>query len=647
MFRSAFVGLAAALCVFTSGVARADEPLPLSLFAQLPHMDQVTLSPNGERIAFLSTYQGRRILVVRAVSGGEEQFADVSEVRPGALRWANDRILLLTASEAINDSRVRGIVDYSAVLAFDIEDGLSFEQLLRRSPRTGLNFQLGRILGISAEDGYVLIPALDAGRNYDLLAVNPSGRGSRVEAGGSTITRDWIIDRNGHAVARVDYSNARDRQRIMVRDGGGWSAILQEDGVERPVYSAWGLTADGSLAISASFTRSDQATTSGLYAVSLETGEITSTLFRDDRYDLGEILTDPYTNLVVGVAYSDVFDEHVWFDPELAAQQTLLEGSFGNKSVRIENWSRDRNLLLISTESGDQPRVYYLYDIARRNVSAIGSAYGDLALGGLRTRQHIHFPARDGTSIPGYLTVPDGEGPFPTVILPHGGPASRDSGGFDYEAHFLAARGYAVLQPEFRGSDGYGKEWEEAGYGQWGTGLMQHDISDGALALIESGIADPDRICIVGSSYGGYAALAGATFTPDLYRCAVAIASVSDLQGMIRYNRTRYGTQHWTVAYWDEAMNGVDEERRASTLRDASPVFHADQIQIPVLLIHGHSDSVVPVDQSRDMRNALRNSGADFEYIEIEDGDHWLSSVEMRTRVLSELERFLDDNIGD
>ena len=190
------------------------------------------------------------------------------------------------------------------------------------------------------------------------------------------------------------------------------------------------------------------------------------------------------------------------------------------------------------------------------------------------------------------------------MLLPHGGPAAADVSGYDWLAHALASRGYAVLQPNFRGSGGFGKEWEEAGHGGWGIGVMQHDLTDGVAAVIAAGIADPERICIVGASYGGYAALAGAAFTPELYRCAAAIAGVADLRDMLGFEKDRAadsarpcrtGGKRWA------SRTGSPTDH----LNAASPAQHAERVRAPVLLIHGRDDTVVPITQSRIMESAL------------------------------------------
>jgi dipeptidyl aminopeptidase/acylaminoacyl peptidase len=629
-----------------SSQARADQPLPLALFAQMPNMEIVTLSPDGQKIAFLSFYQNQRVLVVRNLVDGQTQLTYISEVRADTLFWADDHTVLMSASDASNTHGIGGVVDFSAVFAFDIDNGLAFRQLMQGTRRAEGNVQLGRILGISRQDGFVLIPGWDDDGNYDLLAADPARRVVRVAAHGDYNTRDWVVDEDGNAVARNEYSNSENIQQIEMRSGNEWVAVLQQRNAERPVFSTLGLLPDGSLAISAAVTREDGSTTVGLYSVSVNAPGRIRTVFSDDLYDISRVLTDPHTNRVVGVTYEDAFSEQMWFDTDLEERRVQLERVFPGKAVSIESWSRDRSRMLVATESESQPRIYYLYNLAQNTVQPLGSAYAALAQGGLRERRPIEFTARDGTQIPAYLLTPEGEGPFPTVILPHGGPATRDTGGFDYIAHFLASRGYAVLQPNFRGSSGYGLEWERAGFGQWGTGVMQDDVTDGAAELVRTGIADPDRICIVGASYGGYAALAGAAFTPDTYQCAAAIAPVADLNAMLRYASRRYGRLHWVVAYWDVVTHGEDQDRSQALLRAASPVYHADQIHIPVLLIHGRDDSVVPISQSRDMNNALRRRGGDVELVEMDDGDHWLTSVEMRTRVLTELERFLGEHIG-
>jgi dipeptidyl aminopeptidase/acylaminoacyl peptidase len=236
------------------------------------------------------------------------------------------------------------------------------------------------------------------------------------------------------------------------------------------------------------------------------------------------------------------------------------------------------------------------------------------------------------------------------VLLPHGGPAARDVDGFDWLAHALASRGYAVLQPNFRGSDGFGKAWEQAGHGEWGIGVMQHDLTDGVAALVAAGIADPERVCVVGASYGGYAALAGATFTPELYRCAAAIAGVADLAIMLSFERNTAGAASTTLSYWRMAM-GVDETGAESgsvteRLRAASPAAHAERVRAPVLLIHGRDDTVVPITQSRLMERALAAAGKDVQLVELDGEDHWLSGATTRLETLKVLDAFLAEHLG-
>jgi dipeptidyl aminopeptidase/acylaminoacyl peptidase len=264
-----------------------------------------------------------------------------------------------------------------------------------------------------------------------------------------------------------------------------------------------------------------------------------------------------------------------------------------------------------------------------------------VALGPVR---EFHYPARDLYALLAYLTLPAGasERSLPVVVLPHGGPESRDDPGFDWMTQFLSSRGYAVFQPQFRGSSGFGAAHADAGRKQWGL-RMQDDVTDGVKALIDQGIADPRRICIAGISYGGYAALAGATFTPELYACAVSIGGVSDLPNMLGWVQKDLGKESNSLAYWRDHIGGTTDPQVVAK----SPARFATAIRAPILLIHGTDDTTVPIDQARGMARALTAAGKKFELIELEGDDHYLSSSATRVRALRELERFLAIHLPD
>jgi dipeptidyl aminopeptidase/acylaminoacyl peptidase len=347
---------------------------------------------------------------------------------------------------------------------------------------------------------------------------------------------------------------------------------------------------------------------------------------------------DPYRNAVIGVRTGGLNPKVHWLDPEVAAQNRSLASAFSGKTVKVLDHSADGQRVLVAVDTKSRPPTVHLVDFERSHADVVGEAYPGLTRATFGEVRSIRYLARDGASIPAYLTLPPGANgkDLPLVVMPHGGPESRDDDGFDYVAQFLATRGYAVLQPQFRGSTGFGDSFRRAGYRQWG-GLMQDDVSDGVRHLIADGTASANHVCIVGFSYGGYAALAGAAFTPELYACAASIAGVSDLPAMLLTTRRSYGKESDSIAYWNDHIGlGSDPSVIAK-----SPARSAATVKAPVLLMHGVEDSVVPIDQSERMAKALQSAGKPVTFIRLPGEDHWLSRTETRLQVLKELDAFL------
>jgi dipeptidyl aminopeptidase/acylaminoacyl peptidase len=298
--------------------------------------------------------------------------------------------------------------------------------------------------------------------------------------------------------------------------------------------------------------------------------------------------------------------------------------------------SRDGKKLLIASESDVRPAEYLLLDTDEKKLRKIGSANPALAKTPLAAMKAISIKAPDGKLLPGYLTLPLGSGAkkLPTIIYPHSGPYYRDNWGFDPMVQFMASRGFAVIQVNFRGSTGYGDEWYEAGLRNWGT-VMVDDITATTKWAIAEGIADPAHTCIVGWSYGGYAALMSAVREPDLYKCVVSIAGVSDLRALANEARRFYGGRF-------RAKYSIGDD--ADELKAGSPLRSPDKIKVPVLLVHGDDDIQVSIDHSRRMARALDREKKKYELVVIKDGNHSLTRYEWRETLLTKLEAFLAAN---
>ena len=317
-----------------------------------------------------------------------------------------------------------------------------------------------------------------------------------------------------------------------------------------------------------------------------------------------------------------------------------ITAAYPGALVTLVSFSDDRRKFVVRVDSPTDGPAFALVDVVVGKASWIGDEYQGLRPIDFSPVRPLTFKASDGLELTGYLTFPQGRDAkhLPLVVLPHGGPAVRDQPGFDWWSQALAARGYAVLRVNYRGSDGFGWNFLAAGFGQWGR-HMETDLSDGVRYLAEQGIVDPARVCIVGASYGGYAALAGATFDPGIYRCAASVAGPSDMRRMVDWSRVRGGREGVaTERYWIRYMGAYD------ALGEISPADHADKVTIPILLVHGKDDTVVPYEQSAMMADALRRAGKPVEFVTLNHEDHWLSHGDTRLQMLQAVDAFLEKN---
>jgi dienelactone hydrolase len=367
----------------------------------------------------------------------------------------------------------------------------------------------------------------------------------------------------------------------------------------------------------------------------LTTGEL---VFEAPENDVSTFTLTPDGKGVSAAFYTDVRDRVAWFDPEYKEMQAAIDKAVGSKEAWIVSRDRAGSTLLVLVTGAHDPGSYYIFQPDSGVMQRLAQVNEKLRAYKLAPSKPVSYKARDGLTIPAYLTLPiGGEAKnLPLIIMPHGGPYGvRDRGDYDPEVQLLANRGYAVLQPNYRGSESYGRAFEEKGSGQWGR-AMQDDLDDGMDWLVKEGIADPKRVCIVGSSYGGYAALWGATRNPERYRCAASFAGVTDVPKQLKYSRDFFINAKSARA-WKDRVRGEE----SFNLKDISPIGQVDRLQVPVLITHGNEDQRVPLKQSSAYAKALEKAGKPHEYRVYADEGHGLTSPANRKDYFDRLEAFL------
>jgi dipeptidyl aminopeptidase/acylaminoacyl peptidase len=556
--------------------------IPIEAFAALPELRRPLLSPDGRQIVALNETDG---LTSLALIDSDRPEARPHLIRIGKttitnLRWAGNRRLLLTvrASHKIGGEEI----PFLRLLALDVPSGAS-----RVVDTKSRGIYAGDVLYSDPAGSWALVASQDDVYSYpSVKRVDlATGQAQLIEKARENVW-DWYADDQGVVRAGIAYQGRR--WTIWYRDKAdekltalrGKFAKADDSTVDRIIFgrdaNSWVVT-------------NERTGRFGLYRYDLKSGAVGEALFEHAEVDLDDVSYDPVTGKVEAIEYEDDRRRVLWLDPELKTLQAKLDRALPGTVNFTTDWSQDDKRALVWSYSGSDPGGYYLLDRATARMHPVINPYPEVDPDTLAPVKYVRYQARDGLIIPAYLTLPRGREPkgLPLIIMPHGGPFARDNWEYDPTVQFFANRGYAVLQPQFRGSTGYGKNFVSRGYGEVGR-RMQDDLDDGMNWLAKSGQIDPERVCVVGGSYGGYAAMWAATRNPERYRCAASIAGVSDLQSMLRYDRKLFSA----TRYYREWRNQVGGEGKVD-LRAVSPISFAGKVRVPLLIGHGEEDERV------------------------------------------------------
>ena len=632
--------LAAGLFLAACPVFCGGEPLmPTEHFFRIPLVDQVSISPDGQFIAYIGYEKGRKILVTRNLETGKKARIfggpgrDISNYH-----WADDENLVYSVSIQRywayglysvhrKGTPLRTLVEGEHAEVLNPHDGPDPEVLvqIRPSPEKKPHVhRLDYLFDTSGGESTGWTPFLEE-RNpgwFDIWVTDQEGR-----------------IRLGLGFKDGEYGDGQPDTFYREADDEPWRQLpLPHDATPAAFEYGGDILYVGS---------NHDRNTLAYYRYDFERKELEEPLFADREYDVtfGYLFFSRRQKRLVGVTYERERAVSIWLDPFYEGLQERIDGALPGTINQIIDDARDEHRFLVRSYSDRQPPVYSLFEPESGHVSQILESMPWIDAETMASMQAVSFEARDGMKLHGYVTLPPGRtaGSHPMVVIPHGGPQSRDVWGFQPLVQFLASRGYLVLQVNYRGSIGYGRKLKEAIRHEFGRKL-QNDITDAVQEMVSSDLVDPSRIAIYGVSFGGYLALCGAALTPHLFRCAVASAGVFDWSAQLkkerddRYLHPDYGYEF--LSYWL-----ADPETDPEAIRAASPIYYVDRIRAPILVIHGKSDPIVARGQARIMIRALKKAGKPCQaYLKSWEG-HGFQGEKNRIKLYRKIEEFLEENL--
>lgn len=652
--------LATAALVSVAAPSIAAEPLAVDAkaFGTRDNINSMAMSPDGSHLAMLASGpNATTVLQTVDIATGKVLSLTKTDGRPETLRWctfAGNRNLVCSYDGVVPYENV--LVGMSRLITIGV-DGTGMKELGQKASQNDAYLRQydGGVIDMSpGREGSVLLQ-----REY-IPEINTTGSilGRAKEGMGvdlvdlttlkfSTIEKprsgadSYMSDGRGNVRLYTFHDKAGDSQltgRMMVKyrktGSSDWADLgTYDDSTGEGIYPL-AIDADTDSLYALRKMNSRDA----LVRIKLDGSKAEAVVASNPQVDIDNVIRLGSGQRVIGYTFADERRHHVYFDPEFSKLQSSLAKALPNQPlVDFLGGSADGTKVLVYASGDIVPGAFYRFDRTTKKLESIAPVRPLLANRALAKVTAIRYPAADGTSIPAYLTMPAGSSGknLPAVVLPHGGPSARDEWGFDWLPQFLATRGYAVIQPNYRGSAGYGDEWlMKNGFKSWRTSIG--DITASAKYLVAQGIADPNRLAIVGWSYGGYAALQSAAVEPSLYKAVAAVAPVTDL-AMLRAEFKDFTNARLASAFIGEGPHLVE----------GSPLRNASKIKIPVLLVHGDRDANVAIAESEAMEDALQKSGTSVEFVRFSGLDHQLDDSAARTEMLTKIGSLLERAIGN
>jgi len=599
--------------------------IPLEDFFKNPEKTAYQLSPDGEQLAFMMPWKNRLNIFVQKTSSDDVKRLTSAEERDIAgYFWANNKRIAYVQDKG-GDENFR-------LYAVDV-DGNNQKDL---TPFEKVRVELIDELKDNDEELLIAMNNRDA-RLFDVYRINVnSGEMNMIAQNPGNIT-GWMTDHEGKL--RIATTTDGVNTGILYRKNESEDFKLITSTNFKETLSPSMFTYDNNLVYMMSNIGRDKL---AIVKYDIENNKELEVIYEHPEVDVSGLLSSDKRKVITGAAFVTDKRHYHFFDKQREQLQKDLEAKLPGYEVVVSHSNREEDKILVRTYSDKSRGAYYYYNLENKEFKKLADVSPWLNEDDMADMKPIEFESRDGLKIHGYLTLPRGAEPksLPIVVNPHGGPWHRDAWGFNPEVQFLANRGYAVLQINFRGSTGYGRDFWEISFKQWGK-TMQDDVTDGAMRLIKQGIADERKIAIYGGSYGGYAVLAGLAFTPDLYACGVDYVGVSNLFTFMKS----------IPPYWEPYLEMIYEmvgnpEKDKELMESASPVFHADKIKAPLLIAQGANDPRVAKSESDQIVEALKRKNIDVPYIVKDNEGHGFHNEENKFEFYRAMEDFLKTHLG-